>query len=586
MTDLWLDGEHLTIDEVVRVARNPAVQVAIAPAARTRMERSRAAVERFVAEGAVVYGITTGFGHFQDRTISPDHVRELQQNIVMSHATGVGTPLPRDVVRAMILVRVNTLAKGYSGIRPSVVDALLRLLNADVLPIVPCQGSLGASGDLAPLAHTALVLLGMGEAVPPNENPAHGQRISGAEALRLAKLEPITLEAKEGLALTNGTALLCGLAALAVHDAEQLCHAADIVAALSLEALAAVPAAFDSRLHAVRPHPRQIEAARYVRELLMDSTFVYPTSNPPLATHGPHKVQDAYSLRCVPQVHGAVRDAACYGHWAVEIELNSATDNPLILPADLDQPGDEYEAISGGNFHGEPLALAMDFLKLALCELGNISERRIARLVDTACNGGLLPPFLIRDGGLNSGLMLVQYTAAALASENKVLVHTWASACVPVPALWRTTHAYPVMCTASAGSSSACTAAMCSLMHTRTPWANNPSRCTRWCSTVRKSGARRPSRDCACRSMHGKATWKLRERIAARAGRVPSGRIGPGVQRPLGGTGICDDACIAPAWPVHLAGVGSRAGAPGCSGAVSRRSRPRRHLLPPLARRA
>ena len=434
MTDLWLDGEHLTIDEVVRVARNPAVQVAIAPAARTRMERSRAAVERFVAEGAVVYGITTGFGHFQDRTISPDHVRELQQNIVMSHATGVGTPLPRDVVRAMILVRVNTLAKGYSGIRPSVVDALLRLLNADVLPIVPCQGSLGASGDLAPLAHTALVLLGMGEAVPPNENPAHGQRISGAEALRLAKLEPITLEAKEGLALTNGTALLCGLAALAVHDAEQLCHAADIVAALSLEALAAVPAAFDSRLHAVRPHPRQIEAARYVRELLMDSTFVYPSHNPPLATHGPHKVQDAYSLRCVPQVHGAVRDAACYGHWAVEIELNSATDNPLILPADLDQPGDDYEAISGGNFHGEPLALAMDFLKLALCELGNISERRIARLVDTACNGGLLPPFLIRDGGLNSGLMLVQYTAAALASENKVLVHPASADSIPTSA--------------------------------------------------------------------------------------------------------------------------------------------------------
>ncbi len=453
MADLWLDGEHLTIDDVVLVARNPAVRVGIAPAARERMERSRAAVERFVADGTLVYGITTGFGHFQNRTISPDNVRELQRNIVMSHATGVGTPLARDAVRAMLLVRANTLAKGYSGIRPLVLDALLVLLNADVLPIVPCQGSLGASGDLAPLAHIALVLLGMGEAVAPDQNPAYGERVSGAAALELVGQAPLVLEAKEGLALTNGTALLSGLAALAVHDAEQLCHAADLVAALSMEALAAVPSALDPRIHAVRPHPRQIEAAAYTRRLLEGSTFLYPASgtghadpqNPaqihqgggdgvPTFNHGPHKVQDAYSLRCVPQVHGAVRDAALYGHWSVEIELNSATDNPLILPLDLDRPGDEYEALSGGNFHGEPLALAMDFLKLALCELGNISERRIARLVDTACNGGLLPPFLIADGGLHSGLMLVHYTAAALASENKVLVHPASADSIPTSA--------------------------------------------------------------------------------------------------------------------------------------------------------
>lgn len=453
MPDLWLDGEHLTIDAVVQVARDPGVQVGIAPAARQRMERSRSVVERFVAEGAVVYGITTGFGHFQNRTISPDHVRELQRNIVMSHATGVGTPLSRDVVRAMLLVRANTLAKGYSGIRPLVVDALLGLLNADVLPIVPCQGSLGASGDLAPLAHVALVLLGMGEAVPSGQHPVYGERITGASALHLVGLEPLVLEAKEGLALTNGTALLSGLAALAVHDAEQLCHAADLVAALSMEALAAVPSALDPRVHAVRPHPRQIDAATYTRRLLQDSTFLYPASGTghrhpqsvaqthqgggdgiPSFNHGPHKVQDAYSLRCVPQVHGAVRDAALYGHWSVEIELNSATDNPLILPRNLDQPGDEYEAVSGGNFHGEPLALAMDFLKLALCELGNISERRIARLVDTDCNGGLLPPFLIAEGGLHSGLMLVQYTAAALASENKVLVHPASADSIPTSA--------------------------------------------------------------------------------------------------------------------------------------------------------
>ena len=453
MTDLWLDGEHLTIADVVRVARDPGVRVGVAAAAVERMERSRAAVERMVAEGAIVYGITTGFGHFQDRTISPEHVRELQRNIVMSHATGVGAPLGRDVVRAMILVRCNTLVKGYSGIRPLVVDALLAMLNADILPIVPSQGSLGASGDLAPLAHTALVLLGMGEAVPPGEHPGHGARISGAEALGRLGLAPIDLEAKEGLALTNGTALLSGLAALAVHDAEQICHAADIVAALSMEALAAVPSALDPRIHAVRPHPRQIEAARYTRALLEDSTFLYPSSGTghphpattaqthqgggdgvPSFNHGPHKVQDAYSLRCVPQVHGAVRDAAVYGHWAVEIELNSVTDNPLILPADLDNPGDDFEALSGGNFHGEPLALAMDFLKLAVCELGNISERRTARLVDSACNGGLLPPFLIAEGGLHSGLMLVQYTAAALAAENKVLVHPAAADSIPTSA--------------------------------------------------------------------------------------------------------------------------------------------------------
>lgn len=449
MSDLLLDGERLTIDDVVLVARTPATRVGIAPQAYERMGRSRAAVERFVAEGAIVYGITTGFGHFQDRVIPPAQVRELQRNIVMSHATGVGAPLGRDIVRAMLLVRANTLAKGYSGIRPLVVEALLALLNADILPVVPCQGSLGASGDLAPLAHVALVLLGMGEAL----RPGTGEAITGAEALALLGMEPLVLEAKEGLALTNGTALLSALAALAVHDAEQLCHAADITAALSMEALAAIPTALDPRIHAVRPHPRQIDTAAYTRRMLRGSQLLYPaqgTGHPdpqtpaqlhqgggdgvPGFNHGPHKVQDAYSLRCVPQVHGPVRDAALYGHWAVEIELNSATDNPLILPASLDEPDGPYEALSGGNFHGEPLALAMDLLKLAVCELGNISERRIARLVDTSCNGGLLPPFLIAEGGLHSGLMLVQYTAAALASENKVLVHPAAADSIPTSA--------------------------------------------------------------------------------------------------------------------------------------------------------
>ncbi|GIV95861.1 MAG: histidine ammonia-lyase [Herpetosiphonaceae bacterium] len=358
---------------------------------------------------------------------------------------------PRDVVRAMLLIRANTLAKGYSGIRPRVVEALLALLNADILPVVPSQGSLGASGDLAPLAHVSLVLLGMGEALAPvrfeldQTQPAaqppqpemRYERVSGMEALRRVGLEPLELEAKEGLALTNGTALVTALAALAVHDAEKLCHAADIVAALSMEALAAVPTALDPRIHTVRPHPRQIDAAAYLRRMLEGSEMLYPAGiveRQQLPPGLPLKVQDAYSLRCAPQVHGAVRDAAAYGRWAVEIELNSATDNPLILPEEQSGQEGSYTALSGGNFHAEPLALAMDFLKLGLTELGNISERRLARLIDPACNGGILPAFLIAHGGLNSGFMLVQYTAAALASENKVLVHPASADSIPTSA--------------------------------------------------------------------------------------------------------------------------------------------------------
>lgn len=431
MECLVLNGEQLTVDGLVAAARNPAIKVELAPEAIERMHYSRAAVERFVAEGRMVYGITTGFGHFQNRTIDRDHVRELQRNIIMSHATGTGTPLRRDQVRAMLIVRVNTLAKGFSGIRPLVAQALLDLLNADILPIIPCQGSLGASGDLAPLAHACLILLGLGEAVAPGQSPVHGQRMSGAEVLAHLQQEPLVLEAKEGLALTNGTALLSGLAALAIYDAEQLCRSAETVAALSMEALAALPAAFDQRLHAIRPHPRQLDSARSIRQLLQGSSFVYPNQAADPAIYGPHKVQDAYSLRCVPQVHGAIRDAACYGRWATEIELNSATDNPLIVPVDPEQPHGEYEAISGGNFHGEPLALAMDFLKVALSELGNISERRTARLVDAGLNGNLLAPFLTEQGGLHSGMMLIQYTAVALASENKVLVHPAAADTIP-----------------------------------------------------------------------------------------------------------------------------------------------------------
>lgn len=436
MHTIMLDGEHLAIADVVRLARDTTVQTVLTDQARARMQQSRAAVERFVADGAVVYGITTGFGKFQDRVIPRDDVEQLQRNIVMSHAVGTGPLLDADAVRAMLLVRANTLAKGVSGVRPIVVERLLDLLQRGVVPLVPAQGSLGSSGDLAPLAHIALVLIGMGEA------EVGGARLTGDAALAAVGLEPLTLQAKEGLALTNGTALMAGLGSLVAHDAAMLCRTADIAAALSFEAMAGVRAALDPRIHAARPHPRQQECAAFLCRVLDGSAMLWgaeggqqradqnETTLPPQLRPAGWKVQDAYSLRCTPQVHGAVRDSVAYAHWALEIELNSATDNPLIF---VGEDG-SVEALSGGNFHGEPLALALDYLALGLTELGNIAERRLARLLDPARHGGLLPPFLIEQGGLNSGLMLVQYTAAALASENKVLAHPASADTIPTSA--------------------------------------------------------------------------------------------------------------------------------------------------------
>lgn len=421
MSTVMINGDHLDIPTVVGVARATTGRVLIEAAAQERMATSRAAVEQFVREGAVVYGITTGFGKFQDRVISPADVEQLQRNIVMSHAVGTGPELPAEVVRAMMLVRANTLAKGVSGIRQEVVELLLALLEHNIIPVVPAQGSLGSSGDLAPLAHIALVLIGLGEA------DVGGMRISGRAALRRVGREPVVLQAKEGLALTNGTALMAGLGALTIHDAQVVCRTADLAAAMSLEAMAGVLTAFDERIHLARPHPRQVECAAWLRMILAESEFVCQTPAQAGVCTAPFKVQDAYSLRCVPQVHGAVRDTVAYADWAISIELNSATDNPLIF---VDESG-RAEAISGGNFHGEPLALALDYLALGLTELANISERRLARLLDPARNAGLLPPFLIDNGGLNSGLMLLQYTAAALASENKVLAHPASADSIP-----------------------------------------------------------------------------------------------------------------------------------------------------------
>jgi histidine ammonia-lyase len=405
-------GADLTVDDVVAVARGR--QVVLDDTIVPRMERSRRAVEDLVARGAVAYGITTGFGHFKDKFISPAQTRQLQLNLVRSHAVGVGEDLPQEVVRAMLLVRANTLALGYSGVRPDLVRRLLDMLNAGVHPRIPSQGSLGASGDLAPLAHLALVLVGEGEAV------YGGRLMPGAEALRAADLEPLVLEAKEGLALLNGTTLMVGYGALLVRRAINLVLTADVAACLSLEALHGTDRAFDARVHAVRPHPRQIDDAAFLRSNLAGSAFVRGRQST--------NVQDPYTLRCVPQVHGAVRDAIAYAQWVINIELNAVNDNPIIF---VDEESGETEVISAGNFHGEPVAIAMDYASLALTELGNMSERRVARLVDADSNGGVLPMFLTEQGGLESGFMMAQYTAAALASENKVLAHPASADSIP-----------------------------------------------------------------------------------------------------------------------------------------------------------
>jgi len=407
--NIELDGNNLTIEQVARIAdawdRPGEVTVSIGADAAERVQRAHAAVVDFVARGEIIYGITTGFGDFKDHIIPADQVQQLQRNIVVSHAVGVGPSLQPRTVRTMMAIRLQALLKGHSGIRLEVLEALAAMINKGVYPVVPAQGSLGASGDLAPLAHMALVLIGEGEA------EYRDARLPGEYAMRRAGIPIFDLEAKEGLALTNGTSLMCAAGALTVYHAERLAATADITAALSIEALRGTPLAMDERIHAVRPHSGQVEAARHIRRLLEGSQLI--------REYDPLDVQDAYSLRCTPQVHGAARDVIAFARHAVEIELNSANDNPLIF---FDADG-RAECLSGGNFHGEPIAIPMDCIKIGLAELANISERRLARLIDEKVNKGLLPAFLTREGGLNSGFMLVQYTSAALVSENKVLAH-------------------------------------------------------------------------------------------------------------------------------------------------------------------
>jgi histidine ammonia-lyase len=409
MTSITIDGESLTFEEVLAVAYGNAGEpkVTLADSAKTNVDRCARAVDRLIERGDIAYGITTGFGAFKDKIISTDEVELLQKNIVLSHAVGVGDPFDTATVRAIMLIRANTLARGFSGIRADTLELILECLNRGVHPVIPEKGSLGASGDLAPLAHFACVLIGEGLA------EYTGEILSGAEALSRAGLAPITLAAKEGLALTNGTTVMTAIGLIETAHAKRLAELADVSGCMSLEALNGTLEAFDPRIHALRPHPRQIECAENLRDILDGSEF--------LRGFDPTNVQDAYTLRCMPQVHGACRDAVAYADWLLKLELNAVTDNPLIFVDENDV--EKIEVISGGNFHGEPLALAFDYLAMALTELGNISERRTMRLTDENSNAHTLPAFLTEHGGLNSGFMIVQYTAAALCTENKILSH-------------------------------------------------------------------------------------------------------------------------------------------------------------------
>ncbi|SCZ79679.1 histidine ammonia-lyase [Acidaminobacter hydrogenoformans] len=399
MSRININGNQLTIEQVVQVARY-GYEVEIEAAAQAAITRSREIVDRFVEEKRNVYGITTGFGKFSDIAISKEETKELQRNLIISHACGVGPFLSEEISRAIMLLRVNALSKGFSGIRLSTVMTLVDMINKGVTPLIPEKGSLGASGDLAPLSHMVLVMLGLGEAL------YKGEQLSGAEAMSRAGIPVVELTSKEGLALINGTQVMTAVGCITVYDAINALKLADISAAMTMEALNGITDAFDPRLHAVRPHQGQMDTASNLLRILSDSGLT--------TRQGEMRVQDAYSLRCVPQIHGASKDAIRFVKERVEIEINSVTDNPIIFP-------DDDAAISGGNFHGQPVALAFDFLGIAIAEMANACERRIERLVNPQLSG--LPAFLTPNGGLHSGFMIAQYSAAALVSENKVLAH-------------------------------------------------------------------------------------------------------------------------------------------------------------------
>jgi len=420
--ELLLDGNTLTISSVEKFLFTNQ-KVKLSQNAKRKINESRKLVEKWISEEKVIYGVTTGFGEFANVNISFDQIKQLQENLIISHAVGVGEMLPLFIVKIMMLLRVNALAKGHSGIRISTIELLIEMINKNIIPLIPSQGSVGSSGDLAPLSHLVLAMIGKGKVFGAknifNVNIAKKDAMLSIKVLKKYKLSPAVLEAKEGLALINGTQMMTAFAVYNCIHAKRIAKLSDISGALTHEALRATDKAYDSRLHALRPYPGQINSAKNMLTLLNKSQIRNShIENDP-------RVQDSYSLRCIPQVHGASRDAIDYVCSKVEIEINSANDNPLIFP-------NEGDHLEGGNFHGQPMALAMDFLGIALSELANISERRTERLVNGSLS--MLPRFLARNGGINSGLMIVQYTAASLVAENKVLAHPASVDSIPTSA--------------------------------------------------------------------------------------------------------------------------------------------------------
>lgn len=410
--ELVLKNQKITLEDVINVTRR-GCKVKISEEAYEAIDRARALVDKYVAEKKVSYGITTGFGKFADVTINKEQTGQLQNNIVMSHACSVGNPLPLDIAKGIMLLRTVNLIKGYSGVRRIVVDTLVEMINKDVIPWIPEKGSVGSSGDLSPLAHMSLVLLGLGKAY------FNGELLDGKTAMEKAGIKIIAeLSSKEGLALTNGTQALTSVGAHTLYDAMNLSKHLDIVASLTMEALHGIVDAYDPRISEVRGHLGQINTAKNMRNILKGSKNV--------TKQGVERVQDSYVLRCIPQIHGASKDTLEYVKSKVEIEINAVTDNPLIFT-------ETDEVISGGNFHGQPMALPFDFLGIAIAEMANVSERRIEKMVNPAINHGL-PAFLVENGGVNSGFMIVQYSAAALVSENKVLAHPASVDSIPTSA--------------------------------------------------------------------------------------------------------------------------------------------------------
>jgi histidine ammonia-lyase len=408
---IQLNGQPLTLEQINAVASNKET-VSLSDEAREKIEASRRVIEEIIASGEIVYGVNTGFGKLSDVHVPHDQLKALQVNLVRSHSCGVGALLSEEEVRAMMLLRANVLAKGFSGVRAIVVETLVAMLNRGLHPVIPSKGSVGASGDLAPLAHLSLTAIGEGEAF------YNGTRMPSADALRRAEIEPLSLEAKEGLALTNGTQAMCAVGGLALYRAEKLTRLADVAGAMTLEALRGTPTAFDERIHNARPHKGQRAVAKHLLELLQESEIREShLENDP-------RVQDAYSLRCMPQVHGAVRDALQHARNVIEIESGSATDNPLVFPETTPHSAlrTSHSVLSGGNFHGAPLAHVFDYAAIVLTDLASMSERRIDHLVNPDLNEDL-PPFLTMNAGTSSGFMIAQITAAALINEMKVLSH-------------------------------------------------------------------------------------------------------------------------------------------------------------------